>query len=259
MTLTIGWFSSKDAVAAIDTQFPDTAAVFLEGLPSREGRMLDVVINTHHHGDHTSGNPVLKPAARHIVAHENVPELQRRAAERAQPSTVEKQVYADVTFPDTWRAELGEEVVQARYFGRAHTRGDIVIHFEKANVVHTGDLLFNRVFPVIDRVGGASIQNWTKVLERIAATYPRDAVYIFGHGSASFGVTGSQADLFVFRDYLSALLDHVQKQIAAGMTKEEIVTLKEFPGFPDFNQPGPSSRLPANLASAYDELMEGSA
>ena len=51
-----------------------------------------------------------------------------------------------------------------------------------------GDLMFNRIYPVIDRPGGASIRHWVVVLEEVAKTYPADAIYVFGHGNAKFGV-----------------------------------------------------------------------
>src|SRR5215213_6195771 len=53
---TIGWCVNKDALVAVDTQFPDTAKLFLSGLPGRSGRRLDLLVNSHHHGDHTGGN-----------------------------------------------------------------------------------------------------------------------------------------------------------------------------------------------------------
>lgn len=252
---TIGWLVNDDALAAVDTQFPDTAEAFLAGLPGRAGRTLDVVINTHHHGDHTSGNPVLKPASKAIVGHANVPELMRAAAERAK-QPVDKLVVPDATFADTWRTPLGDETVSARYFGPAHTRGDIVVTFEKANVVHLGDLMFNRLYPVIDRPGGARIRGWIPILEKIAAEYPADAIYIFGHGNPAFGVSGQRGDLLTLRDYLSGLLAHVEKEIAAGKAKADIVALENLPGFPDFHVTR-NSRLPANLGVAYDELTSG--
>jgi cyclase len=250
---TIGWLANKDALAVIDTQFPDTAAVCLAGLPGREGRLLDVVINTHHHGDHVGGNAVFKPAAKTIVAHANVPKLQAARAEK--DGTLLNQVYADTTFPNVWRRDLGDEVAVAQYHGAAHTNGDIVVLFEKANVIHMGDLMFNRLYPVIDRPGGASIRHWIVVLEEVAKTYPADAIYIFGHGNPKFGVTGKREDLGVFRDYLSGLLDYTRKKIDAGEPKEKIVALENLPGFPDFHLPLPN-RLQGNLSVAYDELTE---
>jgi glyoxylase-like metal-dependent hydrolase (beta-lactamase superfamily II) len=249
----IGWLVSPDALAAVDTQFPDTAKLFLAGLPGRTGRQLDVLVNSHHHGDHTGGNGVFKPAVKKIVAHANVPRLQRAAAERAKSAAT--QVYADTTFPDTWRLALGDETVSARYFGAAHTSGDIVTLFEKANVMHLGDLAFNRIYPAIDRPAGGTIRGWIGVLETIVKTYPADAICIFGHAGTKFPVTGKPADLLVLRDYLTGLLDYTDRKIKAGEPKEKIVALENLPGFPDFHAPLPN-RLGMNLGVAYDELTE---
>jgi cyclase len=248
---TIGWLASPSALIVIDTQFPDTAATCLAGLPDRNGRTLDVVLNTHHHFDHTSGNPIFKPAARKIVAQANVPKLQFAAAEKS--GELEKQVFADTTFAEVWRHDCGDEVVTAQYFGPAHTNGDAVMTFEKANVVHMGDLVFNRLYPYIDRPGGASVRGWVKRLEEVHENFPADAIYIFGHGSSKFGVTGTRDDLLVMRDLLNAMLGHVQQGLDAGKTKEQIAALDNLPGFPDFHVPAPN-RLPSILGTVYDEL-----
>jgi cyclase len=257
---TIGWLSSKDALVVVDTQFPDTAFTCLKGIPGIGSRTIDATINTHHHLDHTGGNVVFKPASRVLVAHDNVPRLQFEAAKRAEQSPkpdpaalVERQVYAGTTFPDVWRRELGREIVTAEFRGPAHTGGDAVVIFEKANVIHMGDLVFNRIYPFVDRPGGASIRGWIKSLEDCSAAYPADAIYIFGHGSAKFGVTGERGDLLVMRDFFSAVLEHVQREIAAGHDKPAAVGLENLPGFPDFNTPLPN-RLGSILGAAFDEL-----
>ena len=254
----IGWLANPEAVVAVDTQFPDTAAIFLKDLPDREGRTLDAVINTHHHGDHTGGNGVFKPATKTIVAQANVPGLMLAAAKRANNPNAPAPVLPDATFATEWRHDFGREKISARYFGPAHTSGDIVVHFEQANVVHTGDLLFNRIYPVVDRPAGARFKGWITRLEEIVKNYPADAIYVFGHGNAKFGVTGGHADILVFRDYLTALLAHVEKEMKAGKTRDEIVRLENFPGFPDLHAPpGPGNRLGGNLGTAFDELTSG--
>jgi glyoxylase-like metal-dependent hydrolase (beta-lactamase superfamily II) len=250
---TIGWLANNDALLVVDTQFPDTAAACLAGLPGAKNRTLDLVINTHHHADHTSGNPIFKPVAKTIVAHANVPKLQFAAAEKA--GSLDKQAYADTTFTDVWRRELGGEIVTAEYHGAGHTSGDVTVLFEKANVVHMGDLMFNRLYPVVDRPAGASIRHWIVALEDVAKNYPADAIYVFGHGNPKFGVTGKRDDLLVLRDYWTAVLDYTGKKIAAGEPKEKIIALENLPGFDDFHQPLPN-RLGGNLGVAFDELTE---
>jgi cyclase len=257
---TIGWLASKDALAVVDTQFPDTALICLKGIPGMGGRTIDATINTHHHGDHTGGNVVFKPASKVLVAQEDVPRLQFEAAKRAESavrpdpsSLVANQVYADTTFADVWRRELGGEIVTAEFRGPAHTGGDAVVTFEKANVIHMGDLVFNRIYPFVDRPGGASIRGWIKSLEDSAAAYPADAIYIFGHGNPKFGVTGGRGDLLVMRDFFTAVLERVQGGIAAGQDKSAVVAVEKLPGFPDYDAPMPN-RLGSILGAAFDEL-----
>jgi glyoxylase-like metal-dependent hydrolase (beta-lactamase superfamily II) len=258
---TIGWLASRDALAVVDTQFPDTALICLKGIPGIGSRTIDATINTHHHMDHTGGNVVFKAASRELVAQANVPRLQFEAAKRAEQqgtkidpaASIASQVYADTTFPEVWRRQLGGEIVTAEFRGPAHTGGDAAVIFERANVVHMGDLVFNRLYPYVDRPGGASIRGWIKSLEDSVAAYPADAIYVFGHGSSKFGVTGGRGDLLVMRDFLSAVLARVEKEVAAGHDKAAVVAVENMPGFPDFHTPLPN-RLGMVLGAAFDEL-----
>src|SRR5512139_2978056 len=160
---TIGWFVSPDGVVVIDSQFPDTAAVCLEGLNQRSSnRPIDVLFLTHHHGDHTAGNITFKPATKRIVAHAREVEAQKAATK---PGSEATQVYADRTFTNTWTEKFGRETVEAVHLGPAHSGGDAVIYFHRANVVHMGDLVFNRLHPFIDKPAGASIAGWIGWLE----------------------------------------------------------------------------------------------
>ena len=100
--------------------------------------------------------------------------------------------------------------------------------FERANVVHMGDLVFNRLYPYVDRPGGASVRGWVARLEEAHRTFPADAIYLFGHGSPKFGVTGTRDDLLVMRDLLNAMLTHVQQGLAAGRTKDQITAIVDY-------------------------------
>ena len=224
---TIGYLRSDTALVAVDTQFPDSARTFLDGLRD-DGRGLDVLVNTHHHGDHTAGNAVLAPLAAQHVAHEAVLGLQRAAA--SQSGSLDAQRYASDTFERTWSADLGDEVLALHYFGPAHTCGDAVVHFERADVVHMGDLVFNRRQPYIDRGAGASVEHWGTVLETVHGRFADDTAFIFGHAGDGYPVIGTRADLLVMRDFLAAARQAIVVRGADGATAAEIEGLL-IPGF----------------------------
>jgi glyoxylase-like metal-dependent hydrolase (beta-lactamase superfamily II) len=259
---TIGWLINPAGAVAVDSQFPDTATLCVEQLLKTSGKAdITALINTHHHGDHTAGNGVFRPKTKQIVAHANVPgylkagydaQMAKRAQSNPPPETPAPAGPAaiDRTVTDTLILDHGDERISIKHYGRAHTGGDVVIYFERANVAHMGDLMFNRAHPVIDRANGASIANWTAVLNTVAAELPADTLYIFGHAGPKFEVTGTRADLARHASYLAALLQYVREQAKAGRSREQVVASTDvIPGFEDY---GPL--VPRPLGPAYDEV-----
>ena len=94
---TVGIFENKDGFLVIDSQFPETIKPVLEGI-SAKGKPVLYLCNTHHHGDHTSGNISFTDPKTKIVAHNRVPELQRKAAEKS--NKLDEQRYATLLFED---------------------------------------------------------------------------------------------------------------------------------------------------------------
>jgi cyclase len=248
---TIGWLATPDGVIAVDAQFPDTAKICVEGLQQRSPKGIQMLINTHYHGDHTGGNIAFRPAVKSIVQQERCAKLHKDFTTKN--NTVESQAYADVTFGESWSTTIGDEKVWAHYDGAGHTGGDAVIFFEKANVVHMGDLMFNRLHPRVDRPSGASIKNWMKILERTAKKH-KDATFVFGHAKQGMPVTGPAQELLHLRDYFDAALDHVQKGIKAGQSQEQITGIETLPKFDDYVSSGQVLSLKGTLTAAYEEL-----
>ena len=207
-----------------------------------------MLINTHHHGDHTGGNISFKGIVGNVVGHENCLANYKRVA--ATQKTEDKQLFQNITFTDTWKYKIGSERIKAHYFGAGHTNGDAIIHFEHANIAHMGDLLFNRRYPVIDRSAGANLNSWITVLDKTLSTFSDDTLFVFGHAFDPEKVTGSKEDIKVFKDYLEKLLTFVDGEIKAGKTKEEIVKNKSIPGVTEMQGTG----IDKNLQSAYEEL-----
>jgi cyclase len=250
---TIGYLLNDAGALAIDSQFPNTAAIALAGLKQRAPKGVGMLINTHHHGDHTGGNQVFRASVTRIVGHVNCLESHRKAA--ADAKTEGQQSFADTTFTDQWRTDFGGESIQARYYGPGHTGGDAVIHLEKANVVHMGDLLFNRAHPNIDRPAGAQVANWITLLDKVAATHAADTIYIAGHARDN-NVQCTKAELAHFRDYLTASLDTARKAVAAGQSKDELVKTASLPGFEDTSALNARLTQGFVLGICYDELTE---
>jgi cyclase len=248
---TIGWLATPDGVIAVDSQFPDTAAKCVEGLKQKSPKGIAMLINTHYHGDHTGGNAAFRPAVKTIVQQEKCAQLHKDFTTRN--NTAAQQAFADITFGESWSTTIADEKVWARYLGPGHTGGDAVIFFEQANIVHMGDLMFNRMHPRVDRPSGASIKNWISILEKVANQH-KDATFIFGHAKPGLPVTGPAKELLYFRDYLSAVLDYTQKGMKAGQTKEQITSAESLPGFPDHASSGQVLTLAGVLTAAYEEL-----
>jgi glyoxylase-like metal-dependent hydrolase (beta-lactamase superfamily II) len=247
---TIGWLVSPDGLLVVDTQFADTAPNLLTGLQARSPRQIDVLINSHHHPDHTGGNGVLRPAVKQIVAHVRSLQNQKAQAERAKAQTT----LPDVTFPETWSVKLGDETISARHWGPAHTGGDVSIHFEQANVVHLGDLLNNRGYPNVDAPAGASVHGWIQVLEKMAKAFPADALYVYGHAEAGHPFIGTRPDLYYQRDYFTAVVEMARQARKEGKPKEALAKVEVLPKFEHFG--GQKPRLGLALTIAHDELAK---
>jgi len=245
---TIGWMISNNGIVVVDTQFPDQSKHLIEAIKKQSDREIDLLINTHHHGDHSGGNIAFKGMANVLLAHENSKKNQMRVAQAN--GKEDTQLYPDTTFTSEWSQQIDEEMITLRYFGPAHTDGDSITHFENANVVHMGDLIFNRRFPYIDKSAGASIENWIQVLERTQKIFDKDTIFIFGHAGDGFDVIGNLGDIKAKQNYLSKLLDTVSTEIQAGRSEEEIMKIQSIKGADEWKGNG----IERNLAAAYQEL-----
>lgn len=248
---TIGWYISEDALVVVDSQFPDSAKSFMNELKDKTDRKIDILFNTHHHQDHTSGNFYLKDFASQIVAQENCPKLQKHFYGTGEK--VKEQVYANITFDKELELSIGDEELKAYHFGSAHTSGDAFIHFQNSNVVHMGDLVFNKVYPYMDRPGGCFIEGLIRVLGKAISIFDANTKFIYGHAASDEFVTGSIEDLMTMQDYFTALLEFVQKNINEGKTLSEIKNAAHVPGFENLTERWNGAK-DMNLEAAYEEL-----
>jgi cyclase len=247
---TIAFLLNKKGIVVVDSQFPDTAPHLIEELKKKNEKPFKFLINTHHHGDHSSGNIAFKGIAEHVVAHENSKANQLRIATE-QKTDPEKYLLPDLTYgAGGWSEKVGKEKIRTHYMGAAHTNGDSMIHFEHANIVHMGDLVFNRRHPYVDKGSGASIANWIVLLDKAITTFDKNTQYICGHAGEGYDILVKSDDLKAFSEYLGNVLKFAGSELKAGKTKEEILKAKEIPGSPEWKGNG----IERPLGAAITEL-----
>jgi len=242
---TILFMVTKKGVVVVDSQFPDTAQHLIEEIKKKTTKPFRLLINTHHHGDHSGGNIAFKGMVQQVVAHANSKINQEAAA--IKQKTEAKQLYPDETFTDSWSKKVGKEKIRLHYFGAGHTNGDCFVHFEHSNIVHTGDLVFNRRHPFVDKTAGANISNWIQVLDTATQKFDNNTIYISGHAATGYENILKKDEVLLFRDYLGNLLTFTGAALKAGKTKEEILKATEIPGSPGWKGDGISRPLTAAI------------
>ena len=245
---TILFFLSSEGIVVVDAQFPEQSQHLINELKKKSTQPFRLLINTHHHSDHTAGNIVYKDVVPHVLAHQNSKINQERVAKEKNIET--QQLYPDQTYANTICQTVDKEEICLHYFGAGHTNGDSFVQFKKANIVHVGDLVFNRRHPFVDRTAGANISNWIKVLDKAVVTFGDKTVFVCGHALDGYDIVINKDDIKAFRNYLSKLLSFVKDEIKAGKTKEEILKATTIPGVPEWKGDG----IERPLTAAYDEL-----
>ena len=230
---TVGVMETKAGFVVIDTQFPKTIQPLVDAIAERKGKPILYVCNTHHHGDHTEGNIVFKGLTDKIIAHRKCPEFQKmRAAEK---ETLDQQHYANILFDKKYTIDLGKDKIYAYHYGPGHTSNDVIYHIESANIVHMGDLIFNKVIPVIRPKDGADAPKWITVLDTIIGKFDTDTKFIFGHAVSHDLRIGTKDDLVAMKDFMTDAVAFVQKNITAGKSPEDILAKHSaFPGHEDY-------------------------
>ncbi len=205
-----------DGVLLIDTGVPQASAAI--EARAREAGVPITVILTQYHYDHVGANDRLAKAGARIFAHENT--YKRLNAEQ-QKAFFGGQAPPAGGKPETVFAEGGSlaiagEKVSYKHMPPAHTDGDVVVRFEKANVFHTGDLMFNGMYPYIDYAAGGSIEAMAADAERMYQAVDAKTKIIPGHGPLA-----RREDLKTYQAMLEGINERISKLVKEGKTLEE--------------------------------------
>ena len=221
----IGLSVGKDDAFLIDDQYAPLSAKIKAAVATVTPKPVRFVVNTHWHFDHVGGNEALAGSGAIIFAHENT---RRRMSSEQFIAALNRKVPASptaalpvITFSDTITFYTNDDTVRTFHVANAHTDGDAIIFFRKANVVHMGDTFFNGRYPLIDLSSGGSLVGMIAAANQGLAMTNADTRFIPGHGPLA-----TRADLVRYRDMLVATRDRVGKLIAEHKTLKEILDAK---------------------------------
>ena len=136
-----------DGVFVIDDELAPLSAKLKAALAALSKKPVRFVVNTHWHADHTGGNPALAAAGAVIVAQENVrkrcsvDQVQHFMGQTMTTPALPPAALPVLTFTEDVTLHLNGDEVHVIHVPAAHTDGDSIVHFKKANVIHTGDAL----------------------------------------------------------------------------------------------------------------------
>jgi len=224
----VGVLVGEQGVLMIDDQFAPLAPKLQAAIDAITGSNVKprFLVNTHHHGDHTGGNALFGLEAT-VIAHDNV---RARLADAASSKPELLPGVPVVTYADSATVHFDGETVRLVHYANCHTDGDTVVTFEKARVVHMGDLFFNGRFPFVDLKSGGSTLGLERAVGEILAGLPDDAKVIPGHGALA-----TKADLARYYGMLSESIAILRRAAAAGDDAKAVVAKKLLAKFDDFD------------------------
>jgi glyoxylase-like metal-dependent hydrolase (beta-lactamase superfamily II) len=220
----VGVSAGTDGVFIIDDQYAPMTPALSAAIAEISDSPVRFVINTHWHGDHTGGNENFGKMGAVVVAHDNVRarmsvpqamEFFKRAVPASPPGALPV-----ITFNDSVSLHLNGDDVRIIHVADAHTDGDAIVHFRKANVIHAGDTFFNGWYPFIDADSGGSLAGLVSAIDSMLALSDEDTRIIAGHGPVS-----GKADLEAYRKMLLETATRIRSLRAEGRTVDEIVAL----------------------------------
>jgi cyclase len=221
----IGLSVGKDDAFIIDDQYAPLSEKIKAAVATVTPKPVRFVVNTHWHFDHTGGNEAMAGSGAIIFAHENT---RRRMSTEQFIQAFNMKVPASptaalpvITFSDTITFYTNDDTVRTFHVANAHTDGDAIIFFQKANVVHMGDTFFNGRYPLIDLSSGGSLVGMIAAANQGLAMSNAGTRFIPGHGPLA-----SRADLVRYRDMLVTVRQRVGRLVAQGRTLRQVLDAK---------------------------------
>jgi cyclase len=239
-------YVGANGVTVVDAKNPGWGTPILNKIKELTPKPVTLLINTHTHGDHVSGN-VEFPATVDIVVQENT-----KANMEKMPIFKEHngQGLPKKTFKDKMTLGSGKDRVDLYYFGRGHTNGDAFIVFPELRVVHAGDIFSGKNLPLLDYNNGGSGKEIGDSLSKAHAGIKNVDTIITGHSTVM-----TWNDLAEYAQFNKDFLHEVEAAMKAGKSADDVAaSWKIADKYKGYNIQ--DARLKTNVTAIYNELKK---
>ncbi len=251
-------FVTADGVTLVDTKIYGWAPHLIARIREITDKPVTRIINTHTHYDHTEGNPDF-PATVEVVTHENTANMMPDMKAPYGITLTDRNVFKDSggrglpkrTFRDEMTIGSGNDRIQLRYFGRAHTSGDAFVIFPALRTMHTGDAFPNKGMPIMDMNNGGSGVSYADTIARAGKVADIDTV-ITGHNATVVTI----ADVQVYSEFIRDFVESVRAAKKAGQSIDDFSSSWKVPERfvkAGYLQPMPA-RVKPNVEVLWKEL-----
>ena len=217
----IGLSIGDDGAFLVDDQYAPLTAKITAAVAAVTSKPIRFVLNTHWHGDHTGGNENLGKAGALLVAHDNV---RKRMSVEQFLERFNQRVPASppaalpvVTFSDSVAFHINGDDLVAFHVPPAHTDGDVLVHFTKADVIHMGDTFMTIGYPFIDLSTGGTASGLVTAADRALSVCGAQTIIIPGHGPVT-----NCAGLRDWRNMLATVVQRVRPEVQRGRTLQQV-------------------------------------
>ncbi|MCP5050951.1 MAG: MBL fold metallo-hydrolase, partial [bacterium] len=241
--------NTTDGLLMVDTQLEKESKEIFNYIKTSHKKRVKYLVNTHFHPDHTGGNPLVGKETQ-IIMHPKAVALYKEMFADVKPQA--PFLSGATLWKEGMTVKMGDETVHLYHFGPGHTAGDLVVVFEKAKVLHMGDLFLDDWALSIPLEHGADTGNWIRTIETICKKFP-DYKIVPGHGNVT-----DTAHLSKVAVYLKFLRKEVAAAIKAGKTREEAVNTIDGSAYDHLQAPRQFHKVgltvKGNIGTVYDEM-----
>jgi glyoxylase-like metal-dependent hydrolase (beta-lactamase superfamily II) len=220
----IGLILSEEGLMMIDGGYANRVEELQETVAGVDRHPVKILFNTHWHVDHVGSNEMLGKSGVKIMAHQNTKYWLTRHVDSNAFTTpfdpMKPEGWPTQVFTESGKMTFGKEKIEYKWCPNAHTNGDAYLFFPAANVLHTGDLMFNGTYPVVDYITGGWIGGMATALDRLLKIGDEKTQIIPGHGPLA-----TKADMRTTRDMLHTVFDRLDKISKTGAGVDEVVKM----------------------------------